>query len=89
MKSEPTPETLFVPPPGFRTTDQTLFDSRPSGEPPSIHRSERSVSNSTSDASRTHDEFTTAVRTAIVHTSTTIHAKGALETANHGLTGFR
>ena len=47
------------------------------------------VMKSGDNATRTFDKFSAAVRTAIVHLLSTVHAKGALKTTNHSLAGFR
>ena len=44
---------------------------------------------SANDATWAHNQFPAAVRTAMVHLLSTVHAKGALKTANHSLARFR
>ena len=47
------------------------------------------TSSSRMSAARTFNKFAATVRTAIVHLLSTVHAKGALKTTNHGLARFR
>jgi len=47
------------------------------------------VMKSDGNATRTFDKFSAAVRTAIVHLLSTVNAKGAFKTTNHGLARFR
>ena len=43
---------------------------------------------SANDATWAHNQFSAAVRTAIIHLLSAVHTKGALKTANHSLARF-
>ena len=71
--------------PGPRTHEVEYCDQR---EARRIWFRQPKVTKLGDDATRTFDKFSAAVRTAMVHLLSTVHAKGALKTANHGLARF-